>query len=275
MNSSLGGGVRHEENCTLRCRVLGVGGRRVAGWRHHWWCARWIAPSSGGRPHRLLPSGRKEIAYCSGTLISPSVFLTAAHCGFLATPEVGVTFEEKYTDTSKVYVGTFHPHPDFVLGTNSYSPFMPDVAVVVFDDPIPGIVPAQLPTVDLLGEMKAARTLGQSSLFTAVGYGDTQFVGGPGGQTTTHPQARWYAVGTYNALSSTYLFISQHLKKGEGGTCNGDSGGPNFIGGGPGETPIIAAITVRGDIYCRATNAAFRIDHPTVLSFLADYVTLP
>jgi hypothetical protein len=147
--------------------------------------------------------------------------------------------------------------------------------VVVFDEPIPGIIPAQLPTVGLLDEMKAAKTLDQSSLFTSVGYGDTQFTNGPGGHQTTHPQARWHSVGTYNSISPTYLFMSQHLKKGEGGTCNGDSGGPNFIGGGSGETPIIAAITVRGDIYCKATNAALRIDTPTALGFLGDYVTLP
>src|SRR4029079_5937392 len=45
--------------------------------------------------------------YCSGTLISPTVFLTAAHCAE-ASDRVRVTFDSAYTDGDKVYTGTFH-----------------------------------------------------------------------------------------------------------------------------------------------------------------------
>jgi secreted trypsin-like serine protease len=232
-----------------------------------------LHPEVGALVGFFPPAGR-SIAYCSGTLISPTVFLTAGHCGFLATPEVQVTFDEKYTDDSTVHTGTFRAHPDYKPGTYTSSPNVPDIAVVVFDEPIPGITPAGLPTAGQLDQMQAAKIL-TSTLFTAVGYGDTQFTSGPGGHTTTHLQARNYSVSTFNSLSAAHLHLSQHQKKDEGGTCNGDSGGPNFIGAGEDETSVIAGITVTGDIYCKATNVDYRLDIPTARDFLDDYVVLP
>src|SRR3954470_9345899 len=46
--------------------------------------------------------------YCSGTLISPTVFLTAAHCGDADTERVRVTFDAAYQAGDTVYAGTFH-----------------------------------------------------------------------------------------------------------------------------------------------------------------------
>src|SRR5215217_4583550 len=50
--------------------------------------------------------------YCSGTLISPTVFLTAAHCaddGEL----VAVTFDPAYEAGDKTYTGTFDADPAY------------------------------------------------------------------------------------------------------------------------------------------------------------------
>ena len=58
---------------------------------------------------------------------------------------------------------------------------------------------------------------------------------------------------------------------GNGGTCYGDSGGPNFLG----TTNIIAAITITGDAVCRSTTwttgstrsplaPSFPVRHPAV-----------
>jgi hypothetical protein len=228
-------------------------------------------PEVGALVGFFAPAGT-SIAYCSGTLIAPTVFLTAAHCGFLATPTVQVTFDEHYTSASTPLTGTFHAHPDFRPGNNSQSADNPDIAVVVFPTPV-GITPAQLPTAGQLDQMKAAGTLTQSTQFTAVGYGDSEFDNGPGGHTTTHLQARHYAVGLFNSLTTAYLHLSQN--SGNGGTCNGDSGGPNFLGAGAGETTVIAGLTVTGDTYCKSTNVDLRLDTPTARNFLGGYVALP
>lgn len=63
--------------------------------------------------------------------------------------------------------------------------------------------------------------------------------------------------------------------RGDGGTCYGDSGGPNFLGAGATETNIVAATTIAGDFMCRATNVGYRLDTPSARGFLGQYVTLP
>jgi hypothetical protein len=68
-----------------------------------------------------------------------------------------------------------------------------------------------------------------------------------------------------------WLRISMNPSTGNGGTCYGDSGGPNFLG----DTNVIAAITITGDAVCRATNVDYRLDTASARAFLADYVTLP
>src|SRR3954471_19690543 len=50
--------------------------------------------------------------YCSGTLISPTVFLTAAHCDE-GTAKVRVTFSSAYKAGDTVYSGTFHGDPAY------------------------------------------------------------------------------------------------------------------------------------------------------------------
>jgi hypothetical protein len=61
--------------------------------------------------------------------------------------------------------------------------------------------------------------------------------------------------------------------RGHGGTCYGDSGGPNFLGAGETETNIVAAITVTDDAMCRATSVDYRLDTASPRAFLGQYVS--
>src|SRR3954463_10846084 len=66
--------------------------------------------------------------YCSGTLISPTVFLTAAHCAE-ASPDIRVTFSSAYHDGDTVYADTFHGDPAYDQAQSDPH----DIAVVVLD----------------------------------------------------------------------------------------------------------------------------------------------
>jgi hypothetical protein len=79
------------------------------------------------------------------------------------------------------------------------------------------------------------------------------------------------ATGTLNSINAAWLRISMNASKGDGGTCYGDSGGPNFLG----TTNIIAGTTITGDAVCRSTNVVYRLDTESARKFLAKYVTLP
>lgn len=198
--------------------------------------------------------------YCSGTLISPTVFLTAAHCGDDGS-NVRVTFDPAYEDGDKTYAGTFRADPEYP----STSADAHDIAVVVFDKPVKGIAPATLPEADSLS------TLSSDQRFTSVGYGAYEVTNDPGGHRYLYDDVRQYATGTLNAINKTWLRISMNSSTGNGGTCYGDSGGPNFLG----DTGTIAAITITGDAVCRSTNVTYRLDTTSARSFLDDYVALP
>ena len=198
--------------------------------------------------------------YCSGTLISPTVFLTAAHCGGSAS-QVTVTFATAYVAGDPTYTGTWHADPLYNQAQNDPH----DLAVVVFDQPIQGITPAKLPAAGSLAHLSG------SQKFTPVGYGAYEVTNQPGGHQYLYNDERMAATGTLNAINPAWLRISMNPATGNGGTCYGDSGGPNFLG----NTGVIAATTITGDAVCRATNVTYRLDTTSARSFLGQFVALP
>ena len=92
-----------------------------------------------------------------------------------------------------------------------------------------------------------------------------------GGHQYLYDDVRQVATGSLWAVNKAWLRISMNPSTGNGGTCYGDSGGPNFLG----ETDIVAATTITGDSVCRSTNVDYRMDTESARSFLANYVTLP
>ncbi len=202
--------------------------------------------------------------YCTGTLIAPTVFLTAAHCD-LGTSRVTVMFDSAYSDHAKLYSGTYHADPRYTQAQDDPH----DIAVVVFDRAITKLAPARLPTLNQFAG------LDQSQRFTAVGYGAQEVANQPGGPINAYFDTREYAVSSFNALGPAYMRLSQNPATGDGGTCYGDSGGPNFLGAGADETDIIAGTTITGDMFCKSTNVIYRLDTESARSFLGQFVTLP
>jgi hypothetical protein len=101
---------------------------------------------------------------CSGTLISPTVFLTAAHCvedGAMMSVSFDATIADPLTT---LHEGTAHAHPDAFSGgrDNTF-----DLAVIVFDEPVVGVTPADLPTENLLSNLSNQEL--KRSLFLTAG----------------------------------------------------------------------------------------------------------
>jgi hypothetical protein len=215
---------------------------------------------------------------CSGTLISPTVFLTAAHCtAFLESigipnNQIWVSFDrdvDPITSSTKLYRGRWVTNP----GYNQRQSDPGDLAVILFSSALPP-KPAELPKAGLFDQMKKAGTL-NGQKFTAVGYGVHEPEVGGGPPTFPYDGERWRSVSEFSALSAAWLRLSQNDATSDGGTCFGDSGGPNFLGAGKTETRIVASVTVTGDAMCLATNVTYRLDTAAARGFLGKYVRLP
>lgn len=224
-------------------------------------------------------------AICSGTLISPTTFLTAAHCTQFFTDDLAlrgftafVSFDNPIptgnltTRKTKLIAATqVISNPNFNQAQNDSG----DIGVLLLPEgSTRGITPATLPTEGLLDQLAAQNGL-RNAVFTAVGYGLQNRVVG-GGQPffeDDNPIPRMFAFSSFNSLNGGYIRLSQNPATGNGGTCFGDSGGPNFLN--VNGTPILAATTVTGDAVCRSTNVDYRLDTASARAFLVYFVTLP
>jgi hypothetical protein len=208
---------------------------------------------------------------CSGTLIAPTVFLTAAHCvrwmavSGVGTHDVFVSFDPVFDENAVLHRGTYYDNPSYGHDQGDAH----DVAVIVLDEAL-NIRPATLPPPGLLDQMKQGGTLAGMQFVTA-GYGmeRNDKTGGP--HSIGAYGERQYAVETFLALLPAWIQSSMNPSTGNGGTCFGDSGGPHFLG----DSNMVVAVTSRGDAVCRALDTAYRLDIGSARDYLGQFVTLP
>jgi V8-like Glu-specific endopeptidase len=212
---------------------------------------------------------------CSGTLISPTVFLTAGHCTEDPAVHVEIWFDSDvesgipangYPNTGDVG-GTPHTHPQ-------YDPdafYLHDVGVVVLDEPVDSDTYGVLPTENQLDTYKTKR--GQNKVtFTAVGYGLQKSFPDAASWKEQAERIRYVAHPKLNQINGGIvgdysLLLSNNAHT--GGTCFGDSGGPNFIG----DSNVIAGVTSFGlNGNCAGTGGVFRVDRGDVLEFIGAYL---
>ena len=205
---------------------------------------------------------------CSGTLLSPTLFLTAGHCTETPAAHVEIWFD---ADVESGIPANGYPFTGDVGGTPfthpQYDPnafFRYDLGVVVLDEPMVMSGYGVLPTQDVLDKLARRRGL-QDVSFTAVGYGLQQinpvFVQSARVRMVATP--RLIQINTPGFTGDFSLLLSNNHST--GGTCFGDSGGPNFID----STNVVGGVTSFGiNGNCAGTGGVYRVDRSDDLSWL-------
>jgi hypothetical protein len=205
---------------------------------------------------------------CSGTLLSSTLFLTAGHCTEAPAAHVEIWFDADvesgipangYPYTGDVG-GTPYTHPDY--DPNAF--FTADLGVVVLDEPYVLSEYGALPEQDVLDQMATQRGK-QDVTFTAVGYGlqfiNPVFVEAERVRMVAYPRLIQINVPGFTGDFSI-LLSNNHST---GGTCFGDSGGPNFIG----DSNVVGGVTSFGiNGNCAGTGGVYRVDRADDLDWL-------
>ena len=194
--------------------------------------------------------------FCGGVLISSTVFLTNYNCprAVAFAESIGgraaITFDQVAWPPEEarwrtVEAGYVHPDANAANGTNLYG-------IAVLAQPVRGVTPAQLPTLQQLASVDKTQPL------TVVGYGSV-------------PAVRRTATATIAAIDPSMIELKNNATvTGQGGVC-GDGGSPYFLG----NSNVVVAVANGETGRCNAISWAFRTDTATSRSFFDDFVTVP
>ncbi len=221
----------------------------------------------------VMDIGGQPAFRCSGTFIAPKVFLTAGHCagepGEFSGMRVFTESDVQNGNNNSPFAGPntieateWHSHPQFTEAAF----FLHDVGVVLLSKAfkLPADQYGRLPAANQLDALKPS----SHTVFTAVGYGlqliNPVHIVAQRIRMFASPhliQINGSIVGDFSILLSNNAST--------GGTCFGDSGGPNYLG----TSNVIGGVTSYGrNGNCAGTGGVFRLDRQNVLDFVSQYL---
>ena len=220
---------------------------------------------------------------CSGSLLSPTVFLTAGHCTagyssarvYFAQDAGGAFDPELGIDPNTGFPFTCLPQPDpcvtssrmFNYGFTGLGPAdTQDVGVVILDEPVKLDTYASLAAAGSLDRL-ATRRGHQDATFTVSGYGVSRINPSSTEAYYQRLMATTQLVNLRSAKTGGYnVQLSSAPGGGRGGTCFGDSGGPVLYG----STDTVVAVSSFVTRNCRGVNFAYRTDQAAVIAWILD-----
>jgi trypsin len=211
---------------------------------------------------------------CSGTLISAKVFLTAGHCTEAPAAHAEIWFDAD-VDAGRPANGypfkgqaggDVRTHPQY--DPNAF--FLHDLGVVLLSKAYRASAYGKLPALGA-NRTYADSHPGSSAIYTAVGYGLQKSFPDAASWKDQAQRVRMYAnpylIQIDGGLVGDFsLLLSNNANS--GGTCFGDSGGPNFIG----TSRTIGGVTSFGlNGNCAGTGGVYRVDQADDLNWLATF----
>ncbi len=226
---------------------------------------------------------------CSGSLLTPTVFLTAGHCtDGASTARVYFQQDAGANYDPKLGYDPISGYPEFCApgteelcatsdelynyGFNNFAGFpnTKDVGLVILDDPV---------YVSEYGVLAAAGSL--ERLATQRGRQETTFTASGYGLSRINPvfvesyRERLMATGKLtnlrSALTDGFNLQTNGNGLGRGGTCFGDSGGPVFYGGYTSNTIVgVTSFGLNGN--CAGVDFAYRTDTEAVIEWILETV---
>jgi hypothetical protein len=247
-------------------------------------------PDFGGHPNVGMmgfdvdgPGPEPTVAWCSGTVISDAVFLTAAHCliNFPPATAFAVTLEAGAPATPIYRPGRIFD--DFPYPFSAPAPFAEeavihprfggdetrthDVGLLRFaPGTFAGVTPVRLPRH---GQLE--RAVRERGSFRLVAHGgDPEW--GNGALVILAEGYRQTATAPLKRLTATQLQLDGRTRvTGQGGLCLGDSGSPQLLG----DSNLQLSLFSSGADDCHGAILGQRLDTPSERRFLAEYVDLP
>lgn len=222
----------------------------------------------------LMEVGGRPAFRCTGTLIAPTVVLTAGHCtgepGEFSGIRIFTESDVQNGDNNYPFAGpnaveaeSWRAHP---LYTNSAF-FRHDVGVITLTTAVK-LARASYGKLPAVNELDALQP-GNATRFTAVGYGlqkiNPVFIEAEKIRMFAEPHL--VQINAPGFTGDFSMLLSNNAAT--GGTCFGDSGGPNYLG----SSNVIAGVTSFGlNGTCGGTGGVFRLDRQNVLDFVRAYL---